>query len=260
MTKSSRARRRRIQQGARFASLAVAAFAMPALAFAAEETKTDTIGPWEIEATFKGDKFDRCSINRKLARRHRRDLRAHQRRISRFELDSPNWKLDRGKAYPVKMTLGSLSFDTDVAAEPNSVSMDVKDKKFETGLRSANALNVVAAGATIRVPLDQSTAAFERLEQCVEKNSKGGRNQPFCGSGTSAVTARRVGGQGPNCQQETKAEPKAAPDQDAKASSETQPANPVKSKSARSRRSTVFSAKGRSVPVGPPIKVLTVAR
>jgi hypothetical protein len=29
-------------------------------------SKSDTIGPWEIEATFKADKFDRCSISRKL--------------------------------------------------------------------------------------------------------------------------------------------------------------------------------------------------
>ena len=77
------------------------------------------------------------------------------------------------------MNLGPLSFDTEVAAEPNSVSMDVKDKKFETGLRSASALNVVAAGATIKVPLDKSTAAFERLDQCVEKNSKAVETNPF---------------------------------------------------------------------------------
>src|SRR6185312_16517099 len=117
MTKSSRAGCRRIQQGARFASLAVAAVAMPALSFSAEETQSNKIGPWEIEATFKGDKFDRCSINRTV----QDDIVATFVRTSdglSFELESPNWKLDRGKAYPVKMTLGSLSFDTDVAAEP----------------------------------------------------------------------------------------------------------------------------------------------
>ena len=42
-----------------------------------------------------------------------------------------------------------------------------------------NALNVVAAGATIRVPLDKSTAAFERLEQCVEKNARAVETNPF---------------------------------------------------------------------------------
>ena len=38
-----------------------------------------------------------------------------------LELSSPNWKLDRGKLYPVKMTLGPASFDEQVAAEASSV-------------------------------------------------------------------------------------------------------------------------------------------
>ena len=60
-----------------------------------------------------------------------------------------------------------------------SVSLDVNDKKFAAGLRSASALNVVAAGATIRVPLDKSTAAFDRLEQCVAKNERAVETNPF---------------------------------------------------------------------------------
>ncbi|MGA7455900.1 MAG: hypothetical protein WBW51_01035, partial [Methyloceanibacter sp.] len=66
MTNSSRARSRRIQQGAWLASFAAASLALPALALAAGESTSEKIGPWEIEATFKGDKFDRCTINRKL--------------------------------------------------------------------------------------------------------------------------------------------------------------------------------------------------
>jgi hypothetical protein len=177
-TDTSPARGTSLRKAALLASLAVSSLALPTLAFAAEETKSDTIGPWEIEATFKGDKFDRCTINRKLDD----DVVASFVRTGddlALELESPNWKLDRGKTYPVKMNVGPLSFDTEVAAAPNSVSMDVKDKKFADGLRSANALNVVAAGATIRVPLDQSTAAFERLDQCVEKNSKAVETNPF---------------------------------------------------------------------------------
>jgi hypothetical protein len=176
--------RARARKAAWLASLAVAALTFPAVALAAEETKSDTIGPWEIEATFKGDKLDRCSINRKLDN----DVTATFVRSGEdlaLELESPNWKLDRGQKYPVKMTLGPLSFDTEVAAESDSVLMDVTDKKFASGLRSANALNVVAAGATIRVPLDKSTAAFDRLDQCVEKNSKAVESNPF------VVPARR---------------------------------------------------------------------
>jgi hypothetical protein len=177
-TETSHARDGHARKGAWLASFAVVSLALPTLALAAEESKSDTIGPWEIEATFKGDTFDRCSINRKLDD----DIVATFVRTGdelTLELESPNWKLDRGKNYPVKMTLGPLSFDTEVTAEPNSVSMDVKDKKFAAGLRSASALNVVAAGATIKVPLDKSSDAFERLEQCVEKNDKAVASNPF---------------------------------------------------------------------------------
>jgi hypothetical protein len=77
------------------------------------------------------------------------------------------------------MAMGPLSFDAEVEAEPNAVSMAIKDEKFESALRRASVLNVVAAGATIRVPLDKSTVAFERLEQCVEKNDRSAVSNPF---------------------------------------------------------------------------------
>src|SRR3972149_4515150 len=102
MTKSSRARSRRIQQGAWLASFAAASLALPVLAFAAEESKSDTIGPWEIEATFKADKFDRCSINRKLDD----DIVPSFVRTGDhlvLELESPNWKLDNGQDNPEKL-------------------------------------------------------------------------------------------------------------------------------------------------------------
>jgi hypothetical protein len=177
-TDCSRAPGMSIRKAALLASLAAASLAVPISAFAAEETKSDTIGPWEIEATFKGDKFDRCVINRKLDD----DIVASFVRTGddlALELESPNWKLERGKTYPVKMTLGPLSFDTEVAAEPNSVSMTVADEKFAAALRNASALNVVAAGATIRVPLDKSRLAFDRLAQCVEKNDMAVATNPF---------------------------------------------------------------------------------
>ena len=145
---------------------------------AVEESKSDTIGPWEIEAIYKSDKFDRCAISRPLED----DIFVRFVRTAdglSLELESPNWKLDRGKNYPVKMAMGPLSFDTEVAAEPNAVSMDIKDQKFESGLRAASALNVIAAGATIRVPLDKSTIAFDRLKQCVEKNNVSTKTNPF---------------------------------------------------------------------------------
>ncbi len=178
MTSETSPARRSIRQGARLASFAAASLALPALALAAEDSKSETIGPWEIEATFKGDTFDRCAINRKLDDEMVASFVRTGGGLS-LQLESPNWKLERGQDYPVKMTLGPLSFDAELAAEPSSVSMDVKDKKFEAALRSAKALNVVAAGATIRVPLDKSADAFDRLAECVAKNDKSVQTNPF---------------------------------------------------------------------------------
>ena len=158
----------------------MAILSLPAVAHAQQvaESKSENIGPWEIEATFKGDKFDRCSISRTLQDEVEVTFVRNGDGLT-LSLESPNWKLDRGKSYPVKMTLGAQSWDTEVAAESNSVSVAVVDKKFDNGLRGANALNIVAAGATIRVPLDKSTVALDRLEQCVAKNNKAVETNPF---------------------------------------------------------------------------------
>lgn len=142
------------------------------------EGTTEAIGPWEIEAAYKGDKFDRCTISRKLDD----DIIATFTRTGEgltLLLSSPNWKLERGKQYSVTMKLGAQSWDREVAAEASSVSMEVNDVKFERSLKSANALNVVAAGATIRVPLDSSSAALDRLDRCVEKNERAVQTNPF---------------------------------------------------------------------------------
>ena len=160
------------------AVVALSVLSAPAHAQRAEESKSESIGPWEIEAIYKSDKFDRCSISRKLDD----DVVASLTRTNdgfTLVLESPNWKLERDKKYPVKMTLGPLILEAEVAAEPNSVSVEVTDKRFRSGLRSANTLSVIGAGATIRMPLDKSTAALNRLDQCFEKNSHAVETNPF---------------------------------------------------------------------------------
>jgi hypothetical protein len=160
-------------------ALAASAFAtfglFPAFTVAAEERKSDTIGPWAIESVFK---VDRCSINRTLKDVIVVTFVRTGEGLS-LELQSPNWKLEDGKHYPVKITLGPLTIDTEVAARPNSVSTEIKDEKFAAELRSASVLNVTTAGATIRVPLDKSEVALDRLEKCVEKNKRTDQNNPF---------------------------------------------------------------------------------
>jgi len=146
-------------------------------ALAVEEIKKDKIGPWEIEATFKENKFDHCAISRKVDEVVATFLRTSDG--LKLTLESPNWKLERGKNYPVRMKAGAASWNTDVAAENNSVSVALSDKKFIEGLRAANAFVVEGAGATIRIPLDQSRAALERLEKCLTKNSRAVETNPF---------------------------------------------------------------------------------
>jgi len=146
-------------------------------ALAVEETRKDNIGPWEIEATFKNNKFDHCAITRKVDEVVASFLRTSDGLT--LTLESPNWKLDRGKNYPVRIKARAASWSTDVAAEANSVSVPISDKKFKEGIRAANVFMVEGAGSTIRIPLDQSRAALDRLDNCLTKNSRTLETNPF---------------------------------------------------------------------------------
>ena len=141
--------------------------------WATEDTKKNTIGPWEIEATFENDKFDHCAICRTVDEALVKFIRTNDG-LS-LVLQSPNWKLERGKSYPVHMKAGALAWDTEVAAEPNSVSVPVADTRFKNGIRVANVL----LGATIRIPLNQSVEALNRLDECFAKNSRAVETNPF---------------------------------------------------------------------------------
>jgi hypothetical protein len=66
-------------------------------------------------------------------------------------LESPKWKLERGKAYSVQLVAGSRSVEAKALAELKGVTI------------------------ALLVPLDKSTAALDRLELCFEKN---GRESP----------------------------------------------------------------------------------
>jgi hypothetical protein len=95
-------------------------------------------------------------------------------------LDSPKWKLDRGKAYPVRLVAGSQSVEAKALAETKGVTVALADRPFNGRLKSASVLEVRGEGATLRVPLDGSSAAFERLEACFDKNSReGAETNPF---------------------------------------------------------------------------------
>src|SRR5262249_22348218 len=40
--------------------------AAPTQVLATEDIKKDVVGPWEVEATFKNDKFEHCAIRRNV--------------------------------------------------------------------------------------------------------------------------------------------------------------------------------------------------
>jgi hypothetical protein len=131
------------------------------------------VGPWTITTTFKGDKFDNCNMARTTPGLDVTFVRASVGLL--LVLESSKWKLERGKAYSVQLVAGPRSVEAKASAELKGVTIALPDRSFYEILRAANFLDVRGEGATLRVPLDKSTAGFDRLELCFEKN---GRESP----------------------------------------------------------------------------------
>ncbi len=89
-------------------------------------------------------------------------------------LDSQKLTLERGKVYSVRLAAGSQSVQAKALAETKGVTITLADQPFNEKLRVANLLEVRGEGAAIRVPLDKSAAALERLDLCFEKNGLAG--------------------------------------------------------------------------------------
>src|SRR5262245_25617252 len=213
----------------RSSTVAIAASVTLAIAsaHAAEDRRSQDLGPWEIETIHKIEKIDRCTINRPL----QDGIVARFVRTSdglTLELESPNWKLERGKNYPVKMSVGALSFNAEVAAESHSVSTAINDKKFESALRNASTLNIVAAGATIRVPLDKSAAAFDALAQCGEEKSDTVAANIFCGDAASSTASGTREGKSADCRHDAGASEETSASEETTKAEDRKPAEDVK--------------------------------
>ena len=128
------------------------------------------IGPWTIATTYKADKFESCTMTRSTPELGAAFVRNRDGLL--LTLDSPAWKLERGKAYAVRLAAGSRAVDAQALAESKSVTIAFADRAFNERLRAANLLEVRGEGATLRVPLDGSAAALERLNVCFEKNRR----------------------------------------------------------------------------------------
>jgi len=151
---------------------------LAASALSHAEEQTVTVGPWTIATSYKGDKFDGCSMSRSTAELDITFLRAQDGLL--LLLDSQKWKLERGKAYTVRLVAGSRSVEAKALAENKAVTIALVDRSLNERLRTADVLEVRGEGATLRVPLDGSTAALGRLEACFDKNSRSGvETNPF---------------------------------------------------------------------------------
>jgi len=132
----------------------------------APENRTVTAGPWTIGPTYKANKLQSCTMSRSDGGLGITFVRT-QDELS-VTLESQKWKLDRGKSYPVRLMAGSRSVDAKASADTKRVSITLSDSRLISSLRSVNKLQVRAEGATLRVPLDGSSTAFQRLEECFD--------------------------------------------------------------------------------------------
>jgi hypothetical protein len=132
------------------------------------DTQTTVVGPWTIATTYKGDKFQNCTMARTATGLEVVFVRDQDGLV--LAIDSPKWRLERGKAYPVRLLAGPQSIDAQALAETKSVTIALADRPFNERLRTSNTLEVRGEGATLRLPLDGSAAGLDRLDQCFEKN------------------------------------------------------------------------------------------
>jgi hypothetical protein len=141
---------------------------LPGVAWA--EDQAIALGPWTIATSSRGDKFDRCTMTRSTSDIDVSFIRDQDGLI--LFLESSKWRLDRGRAYPVTLVAGPRSVDAKAAAETKGVTIALTSQPLNESMRTANVLEVRGEGATLRVPLDGSSAALSRLETCFVKNSR----------------------------------------------------------------------------------------
>ena len=159
--------------------LAVLLLCGAAQAPGATELESVAIGPWQIEASFtKDQKFDRCMMSRTTETGLKAMFMRDESGTS-LTMTSERWKLDSGKTYPVEFAAGSVTWKTDVTAINDTVRVPLTDARFNRALRNANRLEVRGAGATLKIPLDKSSAALARLDRCYETNKDASETNPF---------------------------------------------------------------------------------
>jgi hypothetical protein len=87
-------------------------------------------------------------------------------------LQSQKWTLERGNAYTVHLIAGSRSVEAKALADSKAVTIALADRSLNKNLSMADVLEVRGEEATLRVPLDGSTAALARLDECLDGNNQ----------------------------------------------------------------------------------------
>ena len=72
----------------------------------------------------------------------------------------------------MRLVAGGQSIDARALADAKSVTIPLEEGTLGGRLRMSSLLQVQGEGATLRVPLDGSTAALNRLDACFQKNSR----------------------------------------------------------------------------------------
>jgi hypothetical protein len=109
------------------------------------ERQTVIVGPWSIATTYKADKFENCTMARSASGLGIIFVRNQDGLL--LTLDSTKWKLERGKAYSVRLAAGSQTVDAKALAETKGVTIAFADHSFNETLRTANFLEVRGEGA-----------------------------------------------------------------------------------------------------------------
>src|SRR4029453_9286176 len=112
-----------------FALLFVSFFASSAGA-QSRDSPTVSIGPWAIATHYKTDKFESCTMTRSAGELGITFVRAQDGLL--VLLDSPKWKLNRGKTYPVRLVAGSRSVDAQALAETKIVTIALEDSRLNS--------------------------------------------------------------------------------------------------------------------------------
>lgn len=140
------------------------------------DTHSVTVGPWAIATNYTANTFKSCAMSRSEGELGISFVRTQDGLL--LLLDSPKWKLDRGKAYSIRLSAGSRSVNAKALAESKSVTVALTDPRLKSKLQSVSSLDVHGEGDTLHVPLDGSSKALERLERCFDKHKESEAN-PF---------------------------------------------------------------------------------